>query len=90
MNTTATSANLDRLKKAASEARIDLYRWERYTDGDNKLWIITCLFRKGVTSVPMVELLDVDAEATIDEERTTVEAWIRAGTLQRLTLPIIP
>ena len=75
---------------ASKEDRIDLFRWQKYVDGDGKLWIVTNLFghdnagRYGAN----VELLDVDSERTIDVPRKEVELWVRANTLKRIELPI--
>lgn len=75
----------------SKDGRIDLFRWQKYVDGEGKLWIVTNLFghdnagRYGAN----VELLDVDAERTIDVPRKEVELWVRGNTLKRVELPIM-
>ncbi|MBD2700107.1 hypothetical protein IC229_05640 [Spirosoma sp. BT702] len=91
MNATMVEKAPETVKPASKTDRIDLFRWQKYIDGDGRLWIITCLFgfatdkRYGA----MVELLNVDTESTIDEARTTVEDWIRTGTLKRIDTPLL-
>jgi hypothetical protein len=71
--------------------RIDLFRWQKYADGDGKLWVVTNLFghdnagRYGAN----VELLDIDNERTVDVPRKEVEGWVKVGTLKRIELPIL-
>lgn len=68
-----------------------VFRWQKWMDGDGRLWIVTCTFghdnrgRYGAN----VELLNVDQELTIDVTRAEFEDWIRTGTLKRVNTPLL-
>ena len=71
--------------------RVDVFRWQKWVDGDGRLWIVALTFghdnagRYGAN----VELLDVDNETTLDVPRAKFEEWVRTGALKRVELPII-
>ena len=72
-------------------ARYSIHRWQKYLDGDGKLWIVAGTFGftdKGVWGAN-VELLNVDDEMTIDVPRAEFDEWVLKGTLKRENRPIL-
>ncbi|KAB7728149.1 hypothetical protein F5984_20605 [Rudanella paleaurantiibacter] len=66
-------------------SRIDVFRWQKYLDGQENLWIVTCTFDMDSTgSLRRVELLNVAQEQTADFSRTDFESMVRSGTLRRV------
>lgn len=68
-----------------------LHRWEKYSDGDGHLWIVTNLFGFDENGKygSSVELLHVDKETTVDYPTTTVVEWVENGTLKRVQGAIV-
>ena len=90
---TATVVQPEKMQSEVAEKtrRVDVFRYQRWADGDGKLWIVTLTFGfdGGHVWGAKVELLDVDNERTIDVPRAEFEGWVRAGTLKRVELPIL-
>ncbi len=76
---------------AVKHDRVDVFRWQKWVDGEGKLWIVCLTFghypsgRFGAN----VMLLDVDKESTIDVPRAEFEEWVRKGSLKRVETPIL-
>jgi hypothetical protein len=66
--------------------RIDVFRWQRWVDGQGQLWIVVCLFglSNDMRRKTSVELLEVAQERTVDVTRDEFEGWVRKGILKRL------
>lgn len=89
--TTVVQREKVQVDEAAKVQRVDLFRWQKWVDGDGKLWIICLTF--GMDNAGKhgtnVELLDVDKETTIDVPRAKFEEWVRMGSLKRVDTPIL-
>ncbi|MCC5612932.1 hypothetical protein LC612_41160 [Nostoc sp. CHAB 5834] len=75
----------------AKPVRIDVFRYQKWVDGEGKLWIVMLTFGHFPSGRfgSMVELLDVDQESTIDIKRGDFELMVREGTLKRVEGPIL-
>ncbi|GAB3803354.1 hypothetical protein GCM10028819_33130 [Spirosoma humi] len=79
------------LKVQTTAKPVGVFRWQKYVDGNGQLWVVTCLFghfpsgRYGAN----VELLNVDAESTVDVTRAEFDEWVRQGNLKRVDTPIL-
>ena len=73
--------------KAAEKAnRVDVHRYQKWADGEGKLWIVLLTFgfdNRGQFGAN-VSLLDVDLETEMDVTRVQFEQWVRNGTLKRV------
>ena len=78
-------------KEAEKEDRIDVFRWQKWIDGEGKMWIVALLYGFSPSGKYgyNIELLDVDLESTIDIKRSDFESWVRKGTLKRVEGPIL-
>ena len=69
---------------------VDVFRYQKWLDGEGKLWLVVLTFghdNKGRFG-NMIELLDMDREATIDMTRADFEQMVLRGDLRRLEGPV--
>lgn len=91
MEATETKPELVQKWSVQQAGRASVHRWQKYVDGDGKLWIVALTWGftdKGIYGAN-VELLNVDDELTIDVTRPEFDEWVQKGTLKRLDVPIL-
>lgn len=73
------------------DGTVGVFRWQKWADGDGKLWIVALTFRFDARGIygANVELLDVDKEKTIEVPRAEFDEWVRTGALKRIDTPIL-
>lgn len=91
MESTVVQSGKVQSQPTKKDATISVFRWQKWVDGDGRLWIVALTFgfdARGIYGAN-VELLDVDAEKTIDVPRAEFDEWVRTGALKRVDTPIL-